>query len=212
MDKASTPDDEWDCQSDFGLTFDPEFTEECVAQASESVRRMKLTFGSENCILSVEPVVSAGADRNKIANEHKIEQLRLFQNADDWIFSSVFEKPVIFPVLRDRPLQSTSLLKPTDPIKQEPGQVYNRPKRRTDVDVWTVSHPSVNKKVLRAFFVDGAWRDYVGVVEAFMPANAGEEDQRYRVYYCDDGDEEDLDQAEYEEARMRFKLAYADHR
>lgn len=210
MDKATTPDDEWDCQSDFGMSFDPEFTEECVAHASESVRRLKLTFGSDNCILSEEPMDVVNESSNIHTSKHESEELRLFQHADDWIFSSVFEKPVVFPVLRDQPLLSSTLLAPSKAIKQEPGQLYNRPKRRVDVDVWTVSHPSVNKKVLRAFRVDGVWRDYVGVVEAYMPANTGEEDQRYRVYYCDDGDEEDLDQAEYDEARMRFRLAYAD--
>jgi hypothetical protein len=183
-----------------------DFTEHCVEVVKKSEKRTRLTFGGESC------VINSGPETNVDRRPTKGDELNLFKDSDDWIFSSIFEKPAIFPELRGDPVH-TRISGSTKPkAAKERGVIYTRTKRRADADIWTIAHPSVNKKVLRRFIVNGRAEDFVGVVEAYMPPNVGEEDQRYHVHYCEDGDEEDLDQAEYEEGRMRFKLAFIDNR
>jgi hypothetical protein len=207
---------ECECPSDFDMADfelqEMDFTEHCVEVVKKSDKRTRLTFGGESCVINSGPETNVVPSVEEAATEGKGDELNLFKDSDDWIFSSIFEKPAIFPELRGDPVH-TRISGSTKPkAAKERGVIYTRTKRRADADIWTIAHPSVNKKVLRRFTVNGRAEDFVGVVEAYMPPNVGEEDQRYHVHYCEDGDEEDLDQAEYEEGRMRFKLAFIDNR
>lgn len=207
MDSASV-DDGWDL-FDFGMDLEADFPLSDGLAKTRGV--IKLSFDSKTCVI-INPNV---AIKSYVTSEATLEPYYV-QDAEEWVFSAIFDSPKVMPPVKPQVKpqanKTNARTNPSPSINSKRKQNYVRPQRRAVADVWTTAHASVNKKVLRCFLEAGnnSWREYVGTVEAYLPPYLGEADQLYRVYYCDDGDEEDLDQQEYDEARLRYKLTYGD--
>lgn len=75
---------------------------------------------------------------------------------------------------------------------------------------WNYRDSSVGTKILRYFPVNGVMTEFVGQVVAYgPPSSSSAGDQLFKVKYPDDSDVEDLDQAEYDDARRLMAAVYA---
>jgi len=130
-------------------------------------------------------------------------------NDDPWVFSTIHD----FPIGKQTPFQICTAKKKQRRVafefsSSESSEVEPEDCESSDGE-WSVDHPSISKKVLRYFIVDGKAEAFVGQVISYLPPTGlHAKDQLYKIEY-DDEDTEDLDQDEFEQAREAFREKYS---
>ncbi len=130
-------------------------------------------------------------------------------NDEPWVFSTIHDLPIGKPP----PIQICTTKKKKRRVafefsSSESSEVEPEDCESSDGE-WHVDHPSISKKVLRYFIVDGKAEAFVGQVISYLPPTSlHTKDQLYKIEY-DDEDTEDLDHDEFEQAREAFREKYS---
>ena len=203
-------DDSFECDSNFGMEFDMDFSSESLSIAQKTLHDSKSTLTNSNDTLSMISQEKLNSTANQLNIKEELptdDRLRLYaNNDDDWIFSAIHD----FPPSKTKPLGLDYYNKKQNNKshkEKNDNNDYLHPKKRA-IDIWTINHKSIGKKVLRYFNINNTLTEYIGIVVAYMPANPGWNDQLYHINYPEDDDSEDLEEAEYTEARTKFKFTY----
>ena len=128
---------------------------------------------------------------------------------EPWVFSSIHDLPTV----KAPPFQPCTGKKKQRRVAYELSSSESSDIEPEDCESsdceWQVDHPSIGKKVVRYFLLEGKTEAFVGQVISYLPpSSVSAKDQLYKIEY-DDEDTEDLDQMEYEQAREAFRDKYA---